>query len=40
MSARQLRAEYERLVRQIADAMADQQADGPEYRQLLERLRA
>jgi transposase len=40
VTGKQLRTEYERLARQMADALANPQADGPEYRKLLERLRA
>jgi len=40
MSGKQLSDEYQRLARQIADALANQGADGPDSWQLLERLRS
>jgi transposase len=40
VNGKQLRSEYERLTRQIADALANPKADGPDYEKLLERLRA
>ena len=40
MNGRELRAEYERLTRRIADLLADPQAAGAEWRQLLEQLRS
>lgn len=39
MSGKQLRSEYQRLAREIADALANKAADGPDSWQLLERLR-
>ena len=38
VSGKQLRAEYERLARRIADALADKQAPASESWELLERL--
>ena len=40
MSGKQLRAEYQRLARQIADALANKQADGLDSWELLEQLRS
>jgi transposase len=40
VSGKQLRAEYDRLARRIADALADKQAASPEAWELLERLRS
>jgi transposase len=40
VSGKQLRAEYQRLARQIADALANPQADGRDSWELLEQLRS
>jgi len=40
VSGKQLRAEYQRLARQIADALANKQADGLDSWELLEQLRS
>jgi transposase len=40
VSGRELRAEYERLTRRVADLLANPQAAGADWRQLLEQLRS